>query len=87
MTPIDKCLQTLRVLIAVGDVHQIALAEQAIDGLMAATLGVIRQADALNVLEGKLVPARQNATGQSSDFADAVFIYIDKLLSDLIASP
>ena len=87
MTPIDECLQTLKLLIAVGNAHQIALAERAIDVLLAANLGPTRQADALNVLEGKLVPARSDATGQSADFADAVFGYIDQRLRDLTESP
>jgi len=86
MTPIDTCLQTLKVLIAVGEVHQIVLAEQAIDGLMAANIGSAHKIETLTVLEGKLISARRDATGQSADFADTVFAYIDKLVRNLTTS-
>ena len=50
MAPLEKCLQTLRVLIDVGDVQAIERAERAIDEYVASQDGPDRQTEALNVL-------------------------------------
>jgi|SRR5262245_17590219 len=78
MTPIDKCLQTLQVLVRAGDIKAIGLAEKAIDEFVAAHDGRDRQTDALNTLDRNLVLLRKRVSGLSVEFVDVVFDYIGK---------
>jgi hypothetical protein len=78
MTPIDKCLQTLQVLVDAGDIKAIGLAENAIDEFVTAHVGRDRQTDSLNTLDRNLVLLRKQVGGPSAEFADVVFDYIGK---------
>jgi aryl-alcohol dehydrogenase-like predicted oxidoreductase len=83
MTPIDKCLQTLQVLVKASDIKAIGLAENAIDEFVAAQVGRDRQTDALNMLDRNLVLLRKQVVGPSAEFADVVFDYIGKQFAAL----
>lgn len=83
MTPIDKCLQILQVLVKAGDIKTIGLAENAIDEFVAEHDGRDRQTDALNMLDRNLVLLRKGVSGPSVEFVDVVFDYIGKQFAAL----
>lgn len=83
MLPIEKCMQTLRVLISSGDIHAISLAKTAVDDFLAAHEDPNRQIGALNVLDAELVALRQKADGSSAAFVDTLLEYLDKKMATL----
>jgi len=76
MLPIDKCMTTLRLLLPEADPKGIPLAEQAIDQLIAAQDGPSRQIRTLHMLEEKLTPIWESATGKQLNFLNVLFDYI-----------
>jgi hypothetical protein len=77
MFPIDRCMQTLRILIAEGDLNGIVLAEKAVNDFIASHDNADRQSGALRVLEKELTAVWQFASGAQLVFANVVIDYID----------
>jgi hypothetical protein len=76
LLPIDKCMTTLRLLISEANPNGIALAERAIDQLIAAQDGPPRQVRALHMLEEMLAPMWKSATGKQLNFVNVLFDYV-----------
>ena len=76
MLSIDKCMTTLRLLISEANPNGIALAERAIDQLIAAQDGPPRQVRALHTLEEMLTPIWKSATGRQLNFVNVLFDYV-----------
>jgi hypothetical protein len=83
MLPIDKCMTTLRLLLPEADPKGIPLAEQAIDQLIAAQDGPSRQIRALHMLEEKLTPIWESATGKQLNFLNVLFDYVATSMTTL----
>jgi hypothetical protein len=83
MFPLEKCMQTLNVLIAQGDSNGIPLAEKAINEFIAAHDGPHRQTGGLHVLEQELTPVWRKAEGAQLDFANVVIEYVDNRMRGL----
>jgi hypothetical protein len=75
MRPVDKCLQTLRVLIAHGDINAFGLAEKAVNEFLSAFTTPGSKIDALRHLEHELGSIDQ-APGPQLDYIDLIFDYI-----------
>ena len=78
-----KCLQTLRVLIDVGDVQAIERAERAIDELVASQDGPDRQTEALNVLDQEVTSLAQDKPDRSFEFVETILGYIYERVQEL----
>src|SRR6266571_4004241 len=76
MSPIDKCMTTLRLLLREADAKGIPLAEQAIDQLIASQDDLSRQIGSLHMLEEKLTPIWESATSKQLNFVNVLFDYI-----------
>jgi hypothetical protein len=83
MSPIDKCMTTLRLLIPEADPNGIPLAERAIDELIAAQDGGPRQTHALRLLQERLTPIWESATGKQLNFVNVLFDYMAMSLKAL----
>ena len=83
MAPLEKCLQTLRVLIDVGDVQAIERAERAIDEYVASQDGPDRQTEALNVLDQEVTSLAQDKPDRSFEFVETILGYIDERVQGL----
>jgi hypothetical protein len=83
MTPLEKCLQTLRGLIDAGDVQAIEQAERAIDGFVAAHDGPDRQIAGLEILDKEVMSFSQNEPDQSFELVEAILGYIDRRVQEL----
>jgi hypothetical protein len=85
ISPIEKCLQTLRVLAAEGGINCISLAERAIDDFLASPSneGQNRQTGAIHVLQESLTPIWREASGSRLEFINAIYAYIDRRFSAL----
>jgi hypothetical protein len=86
MYPINKCMTTLRLLIADGNPRCIPGAESAIDELIAAHDAPQRGVGALRALEEELTPIWNFATGKQLYFANVLFDYIAARISTLASS-
>lgn len=76
MFPIDKCMQTLRILIAEHAPNGIVLAERAVNEFITAHEGPNRQTGALHVLEQELNPIWLSAKGEQLSFVNVVIDYV-----------
>jgi hypothetical protein len=83
MTPLERCLQTLRVVIGIGDPHAIDLAETAIDQYISTHDDTDHKIAALNVLDRELLLISQNVSDGSSEFVTSMFGYIDSRIRAL----
>jgi hypothetical protein len=75
MSPLDRCLKTLRPLIAYGDIRDMGLAEAAIDKLVAAPEGQDLKS-ALIILR-KAIQSNWRAPPRSREFAKLMLEYVD----------
>ena len=76
-TSVEKCLETLRVLVTEGNAEFVGLAEQAIEEFLVTERDTDGRLDALNVLEGELSSISQNIYGPSLAFASILFESIE----------
>jgi hypothetical protein len=91
MDPLEKCLQTLRPLIAAGDINGIGLAERAIDQFVNShknpylrRFEAQGQTGALNVLDQELTAIWRTLTpGRSLDFITTASDYVDRKVREL----
>ena len=83
MTPLAKCLQTLRGLIDVGDVQSIAQAKRAIDEFVASHDGPDRQIAALDILDQEVTSFSQNEPDRSFELVETILGYIDERVREL----
>ena len=83
MTPLEKCLQTLRALIDVGDVQAISSAERAIDEFVACHEGRDRQTEALEVLDREVASRAQHKPDRSFELLETILGYIDGRVQEL----
>ena len=83
MTPLEKCLQTLRVLIDVGDVRAIERAERAVDAFVASHDGPDRQTEALKVLDQEVTSLAQDKPDRSFEFVETILGYVDERVQEL----
>jgi hypothetical protein len=74
---------TLRLLIPEADPNGIPLAERAIDELIAAQDGGPRQIHALRLLQERLTPIWESATGKQLNFVNVLFDYMAMSLKAL----
>ena len=79
MTPLEKCLQTLRSLIDVGDVQAIEQAKRAIDEFVASHDGPDRQIAALDILDQEVTSFSQDEPDQLVE----ILGYIDERVREL----
>jgi len=77
MASLEKCLETLRGLIEMGDLYAIDLAEMAIDEFVEGQDNPVRKIAALNALDRKLLSMTPRLSGVSSEFVTTIFGYID----------
>jgi hypothetical protein len=80
MGHIDNCLDTLRRLIATGDMNSLRLAESAIEKYWAATPLRARKSGLLYIQQ-ILHDRRDTAGRRNRDFADTVDAYIERKLA------
>lgn len=82
MDPLEKCMQSLRVLIGAGDDAGIALAEKAVNDYLA-SFPVAQQADALSLLQDAIAPLWQASSGGQTEFINVVLEYTDSQMRGL----
>ena len=83
MTPHQKCLQTLRVLIREGDSNGVPLAEKAVNELAASFPDANARTGALHVLQEELTPTVPGERDASTEMTANILDYCDKLIREL----
>ena len=83
MTSLEKCLQTLRSLIDVGDVQAIEQAKRAIDEFVAAHDSLDRQIAALDILDQEVTSFSQDEPDRSFELVETILGYIDERVREL----
>jgi hypothetical protein len=76
MDQLEKCMQSLRVLIASGDDGGIIPAEKVVNEYLAA-FPVKQHAGALHLLQDALTPLWRGSSGAQTEFINMVLDYID----------
>jgi hypothetical protein len=76
MDQLEKCMQSLRVLIASGDDGAIILAEKAVNDYLAA-FPVKQHAGALHLLQDTITPLWRGSSGIQTEFINMVLDYTD----------
>jgi hypothetical protein len=76
MDQLEKCMQSLRVLIASGEDDGILLAEEAVNEYLAA-FPVKQHAGALHLLQDAVTPLWRRSSGTQTEFINMVLDYTD----------
>jgi hypothetical protein len=76
MDQLEKCMQSLRVLIASGDDDGILLAEEAVNEYLVA-FPVKQHAGALHLLQDAITPLWRRSSGTQTEFINMVLDYTD----------
>jgi hypothetical protein len=76
MDRLEKCIQSLRVLIASGDDGRVILAEEAVNEYLAA-FPVRQHAGALHLLQDAITPLWRGSSGTQTEFINMVLDYTD----------